>query len=133
MDKWYGAAGICINDDRKILMVKQGKAHEHKMWSIPSGGKEGNETFEACCIREIFEETGYEVEITEKLYLKEGVTFGIPVEVHYFMVKVVGGSAKIQDPDGLIYEIAWKSAKEIETLEMSFPEDRKLLLKLIKE
>ena len=31
----------------------------------------------------------------------------MPVNVHYYVVKM-GGSMKIQDPDELIHEIAWK-------------------------
>jgi ADP-ribose pyrophosphatase YjhB (NUDIX family) len=133
VDKWYGSAGICINENFEVLMVKQGQPHEPKVWTIPSGGKEENESFEECCIREIFEETGYEVEISKKLHVKEGFTFGVSVEVHYYMVDIIGGTAKIQDPDELIYEIGWKSVGDIQTLEMSFPEDRNYLLNLIKE
>lgn len=131
MDKWYGAAGVCINEKLEILMIKQGKSHEPKMWAVPGGGKEESESYENCCIREIFEETGYEVKINQSLHVKEGVTFGVPVEVHYFLVNVIGGSATIQDPDELIHEIAWKSVYELETLEMGFPEDRNMLINLL--
>ncbi|CEG26250.1 MutT/nudix family protein [Bacillus sp. B-jedd] len=37
----------------------------------------------------------------------------------------------IQDPDNLIYEIAWKSVDEIRNLELSFPEDRDFLIEAI--
>ncbi|WP_088070948.1 NUDIX hydrolase [Gottfriedia luciferensis] len=131
MEKWIGASGVCINRNAQILMVLQGKPEEKKVWSVPSGGLEKNETIEECCIREIFEETGYEAEIVKRLFVKEGVSYGFEVEVHYFEVKVVGGNAKIQDPDQLIYDIAWKSADEIKDLELSFPEDRNLLIELI--
>ncbi|PFL57217.1 hypothetical protein COJ27_29910 [Bacillus cereus] len=39
-----------------MKMVLQGKTEEKKVWAIPSGGKE-QEAFDACCIREIKEET----------------------------------------------------------------------------
>lgn len=131
MKKWLGAAGLCINEKKQILMVKQGQPDEEKLWTIPSGGKESNETFEACCIREIYEETGYRTSIVKPLFIKNGTTFGIPVEVHYFQVNVDGGIPVIQDPDELIYEIGWKSANEIKDLKLSFPEDRDLLLNFI--
>ncbi|WP_430789634.1 NUDIX hydrolase [Virgibacillus flavescens] len=133
MKKWMGSAGLCINEKKQILMVKQGLPDEEKLWTIPSGGKEANETFEACCIRETYEETGYLTSIVKPLFIKEGTTFGIPVTVHYFQIKVDGGSPIIQDPDELIYEIAWKSANEIKDLELSFPEDRNFLLNFINE
>jgi ADP-ribose pyrophosphatase YjhB (NUDIX family) len=131
MTTWTGSAAICINENGELLMVRQGKPHEPKRWSIPSGGKEENETYEDCCVREVWEETGYQVEVVQKVFEKVDFTFGIEAHVHYFEVKCVGGSATIQDPDGLIYEIAWKSAEEIKELELAFPDDRDKLLEWI--
>jgi ADP-ribose pyrophosphatase YjhB (NUDIX family) len=131
MGKWVGSAGICINDNGLILMVLQGKPDEKKVWSVPSGGLEKNESIEECCVREIREETGYEVKILKPLFIKEGMSYKISVEVHYFEVVVIGGQAQIQDPDQLIYEIAWKSVDEISDLELSFPEDRDVLINMI--
>jgi ADP-ribose pyrophosphatase YjhB (NUDIX family) len=130
MRKWYGSSGLCINQNDEILMVLQGKPDEVKKWSIPSGGQEKNETFEECCIREIEEETGYITKIIEEIYVKKGVyeKLDIAFEVHYFLVEIVFGASKIQDPDNLIYDVAWKSAKEIEELELTYPEDRDFLL-----
>ncbi|MBA4493023.1 NUDIX hydrolase [Paenactinomyces guangxiensis] len=128
MKSWTGAAAVCINEHGECLMVRQGKPDEPKLWSIPSGGKEKDETYAECCIWEVWEETGYKVEVVQKLFEKIDVSFGIEAHVHYFEVKLVGGSATIHDPDGLIYEVAWKSAEEIKQLELSFPQDRELLL-----
>lgn len=72
MKKWFGAAGICVNEEKQILMVKQGKPDEKKLWTVPSGGKEDDETYEACCIREINEETGYDAGVVKPLFIKEG-------------------------------------------------------------
>ncbi|MEH7454415.1 NUDIX hydrolase [Gottfriedia acidiceleris] len=131
MEKWIGATGICINRKGQVLMVLQGKPDEQKLWATPSGCLEQNESIEECCKREVLEETGFEVEVIKQLFIKEGISYGFQVEVHYFEVRIIGGDAKIQDPDQLIYEIAWKSADEILELELSFPEDRNLLIDLI--
>ncbi|MBP0725234.1 NUDIX hydrolase [Bacillus sp. RG28] len=133
MKKWIGSAGICVNEKNEMLMVLQGQPHKKKVWSIPSGGKELNETYEECCIREISEETGYEVGIVKSLFVKEGNSYGFDVIVHYFEVEVVGGECKIQDPDGLIYEVSWKSVNELKELDLSFPEDREYLISFIQE
>lgn len=133
MNKWFGAAGVCINERGEILMVKQGLPKEEKLWSIPSGGKEINESYEACCIREVREETGYDVQIVKPLFIKESVERGIDVKVHYFEVKIIGGTTKIQDPDNLIYEIDWKAAHEVEQLALSFDKDREFLLNFVYE
>ncbi|RDW17716.1 NUDIX hydrolase [Oceanobacillus chungangensis] len=133
MQKWFGSSGVCINENGHLLMVLQGKPEEKKTWSIPSGGREHDETFEECCIREIEEETGYTGEIVEEIKVKR-MTYGylnISVEAHYFLVKIVSGKRYIQDPDNLIYDIAWKTLEEIKSLELTFAEDRDFLINYI--
>ncbi|MBS4200129.1 NUDIX hydrolase [Bacillus sp. FJAT-49732] len=133
MQEWFGSSGVCINEKNELLMVLQGKPEEEKTWSIPSGGKEHEETFEECCIREIEEETGYSAKIIEEIKIKRGSYehLNITFEVHYFFVRIVGGKRIIQDPDNLIYDIAWKNTDEIKTLKLSFPEDRDFLIDYI--
>jgi len=128
---WKGSAAICVNENKEILMVLQGKQNEQKKWSIPTGGKEENETFEECCIREVKEETGYQVIIDRKFYEKNGMSYGLQIHVHYYIVTVVGGERMIQDPDNLIYEIEWKSIEDLINLELTFPEDRALIINLL--
>jgi 8-oxo-dGTP diphosphatase len=124
---WEGASCICLHEG-KLLMVLQGTPEEEKRWSVPSGGLELVETLEECCIREVWEETGYLVKIKEKLHIKEGLSFGIQFKVQYFLAEIVSGTPNIQDPDGLIYDIGWVSFEELKLLNMSFPEDRELLM-----
>ncbi|TKI94307.1 NUDIX hydrolase, partial [Bacillus cereus] len=99
MERWIGSAAVCVNERNEVLMVLQGKEGEEKRWSVPSGGLEKGETLEECCIREVWEETGYNVEVVNKIYEKEGITYGVPVYVHYYFVKQIGGNMEIQDPD----------------------------------
>lgn len=133
MKKWSGSSGICMNENGELLMVLQGKPEENKTWSVPSGGQEHDETFEECCIREMEEETGYITEIVEEIKVKSRIYefLNLSVEVHYFLVKIVGGKRKFQDPDNLIYDICWKNSDEIKTLDLTFPEDRGFLVDFI--
>lgn len=85
-------------------MVLQGKPDEEKTWSIPSGGMKVGESPEKCCERELFEETGYRVNILKKLCVKRTYTEHIQVIVHYFWAEVIGGKSVIQDPDELIHQ-----------------------------
>lgn len=126
MKTWYGAAGICVNERSELLMVLEGGHGDGGKWSIPTGGLEKGETSEECVLREIEEETGYAAEIISKIKVKKGIYehLNLAYEVHYFSVKIIGGEAKIQDPDQLIFDIAWKPAEELRTLELSYPEDR---------
>lgn len=133
MEKWFGSSGVCINDKGEVLMVLQGKPEEKKAWAVPSGGRELGESDEACCIREVEEETGYKVRIIKELYLKKGYyeKINIYYEVRYYLVEIIGGNQKIQDPDGLIHDIAWMSAEQVKTLNLSFPEDRDFIIDCI--
>ncbi len=135
MNNWFGSSGLCINDKGQLLMVLQGKSKEKKLWSMPTGGREDNETFEQCCMREIKEETGYLTEIVEEIKIKRVVyeTVNIIAEIHYYSVKIVGGGRSIQDPDGLIYNIAWKGIEELKTLKLTYPEDRNFLMQYIRK
>ncbi|RAV20448.1 DNA mismatch repair protein MutT [Paenibacillus contaminans] len=129
--KWEGAAAVCINEQRKVLMVLQGKPEETKSWSVPSGGMEEGETIEQCCAREVWEETGYHVAVGKRLLEKKGTAFGTAYAVQYFECEIIGGTPTIQDPDGLIHEIAWKSSEELQILPLSFPEDLAFLLSML--
>lgn len=124
---WKGSAALCIKD-HKVLMVLQGKSNESKRWSIPSGGKLDGESNQACCLRELFEETGYKGDIKRRLHVKRGETYGIKVTVHYYEVDIVGGRPTIQDPNELIHEIRWIAASELHKLDLSFPEDLAFLV-----
>lgn len=131
--KFIGAAGVCVNDENKVLMVLQSTRTEpnSRLWAIPSGNKEPNETFESCCIREIWEETGYNVKITKKIKNKNGISNGFDVDVQYFEVELLDGVPEINDPDHLVFDIDWKSIDEIKELELSYPEDKEFLIKYL--
>jgi 8-oxo-dGTP diphosphatase len=132
LDKWVGAAGICINKNKQLLMVLQGRPEEEKRWSVPSGGQELEETLEDCCLREVFEETGYRSQVIRKIKEKTGSYGSMKYQVTYYELKILEGNPTVQDPDGLIYEVAWKTVDQIKELKLSFPEDKEFLLNYMK-
>ncbi|SDO51326.1 NUDIX hydrolase [Halobacillus aidingensis] len=127
MDKWLGAAAVCINEQNELLMVLQGKPEEKKTWTVPSGGVLEEESLEQCCMRETFEETGYLIRVVERLRTKTGRIGKTDIHVEYFSCMVKGGSMQIQDPDHLIHEVRWVSKEELNELELSFSEDQLFL------
>lgn len=120
MKEWFGAAAICFNENNEVLMVR---GNESECWAVPSGGIEKGETPEECCVREVKEETGYDVSLIEKLLVKETVIKGIKVKTHYFKVEKIGQSKGINDPDKTIVEAAWKPLSELDHLVHMYPED----------
>ena len=125
MKSWSGSAAICINEQREVLMVNSFGSEE---WAVPSGGIEEGESPEECCIREVKEETGYDVKVIEPLRVKETTIKGIKVKTYYFRVEKFGKSSGINDPDKEIAEVDWKSLSEIITIHHTYPEDLRLLL-----
>lgn len=59
--------GGIIQKEDKILMVKEAKKKCYGKWNIPAGHLEDGETIYEGAIREIFEETGCKVELTNML------------------------------------------------------------------
>ena len=65
LGKWDKTRTACrgiIIDDEKILLSYE---TTNGQWMIPGGGLEDNETDKECCIREIAEETGMIVDVSE--------------------------------------------------------------------
>jgi 8-oxo-dGTP diphosphatase len=60
-----------IIQDRKVLMVRQHVQRGDIVWNFPGGRIEEGETPEEACVREVKEETGYEVRIVTKLHFGE--------------------------------------------------------------
>lgn len=80
------AYGCIIVKDGQVLLEKQ-KHRDERFWSFPKGHKEGNETDEESALREIKEEVGIDVEITDHepilmeydIFAEEGNRDNIPV------------------------------------------------------
>lgn len=81
-------------------------------WCIPKGHLEENETIEQAALREVFEETGLEAEITDSLgevnyqFIQGGTR--ISKTVHVFLMKQVGGELSFEnDPHKEASELEW--------------------------
>lgn len=130
MKTWTGSAGICINEQKEILMVK---SFGSEKWAAPSGGIEEGESPEECCVREVKEETGYDVKVIKQLRVKKTTIKAIQVKTYYFRVEKIGESTGINDPDEIIAEADWKSLYEIKTISHAYPEDLEFLLEQLKK
>ena len=68
MIKYSIEAWIYNSVAKEILLLKV-KSGQLSFWQPITGGIESDESPEAACIREIFEETGLEIELTELLQI----------------------------------------------------------------
>lgn len=67
--------GVFIVRNSKLLLGKRKNAHGDGTWSLPGGHLEFGESFEACAIREVFEETGLIVQSIKKLWFTNDIFF----------------------------------------------------------
>ncbi|WP_409276075.1 NUDIX hydrolase [Neobacillus sp. SCS-31] len=100
--------GVILKNGR-VLMVKQYVQRGDIVWNFPGGEIEGDETPEQACIREVKEETGYEVAITRLLAKKSSK--------YTFEAEVIGGSLHVDkehEANTDILEAAWINLDEKE-------------------
>ena len=63
-DTRLAAYAVIVDDDRVLLAWWNGEGHGEPGWSMPGGGVELPETTEQGVVREVREETGFDVELT---------------------------------------------------------------------
>lgn len=103
-------AGACIitNENNEILLQLRGDDH---FWGLPGGILEMGETPKETAIREVFEETGYHVEILSLLgdYHNFHKVWPGGDEAHIicfvYIGKIIGGEMKIDQKETL--DLKW--------------------------
>jgi 8-oxo-dGTP diphosphatase len=65
------AAGIIVENNNRILLVRHKKPGEYDFWVAPGGGAEGSEDLLSAAKREVFEESGLHVEPLQLAYIEE--------------------------------------------------------------
>ncbi|MDY0942318.1 MULTISPECIES: NUDIX hydrolase [Priestia] len=129
MNTCCGFAIICLNDKDELLMVSQEKPNMPKRWSVPSGAIEGHERLEDCCVREVWNQTGYQVEIVKKIHENRSTTYNVDVHMTYFEVKILAGEKKVQIVDSYF----WQPISKINHLNLLFEDEREVVLNYIKK
>lgn len=82
-----GVFAIILNDEKdRVLLVKR---RDYPIWDLPGGKLESEESIEECAIRETVEETGYLINIDQKVGKYNRFDFN---DIQYvFSAKVIGG------------------------------------------
>lgn len=95
---------VIPNEDGKILLQQRS---DNKLWGLPGGLKELDETLLECARREVFEETNLEVEITDFIgvYINHNMSWfqtDIAEVIGFgFVGKPVQGELKINDNESI--------------------------------
>lgn len=116
MASFYMAADALIERDGRYLMIKEGKDYVEGTWNVPGGGVEHGENPVEAVKREVYEETGLEVESIEGLFgvfNARSAEDGHPVIVHVFSCSVEEGEPK-PEFDEEVLEAKFLEKQEIE-------------------
>ena len=105
-------AGCVIKQNDKYLLVQENKSKVYGLWNIPAGHVDKGESIEQAAVREVKEESGYEVKLGAKLGIYHE-TVEVPVK-HAYEAQIVGGELSI--PEEEILDAKWLTYDEIKSL-----------------
>ncbi len=91
----YSSPPERVRDSSRAIVIKDGRillTYEANtgVYMSPGGGVEPGESFEECCIRELREESGYEVKPIEPIIIIEEYSFETLYRSHYFLCEITG-------------------------------------------
>ncbi|MBI4311397.1 MAG: NUDIX domain-containing protein [Chloroflexi bacterium] len=91
-------------DNGSIEIVLCGRL-QPKLWALPKGGPDTEETLEETALREVREETGLEAKIVASLgsiqywYFRAQDSVRCHKTVHFFLMTPTGGATSLHDPE----------------------------------
>jgi 8-oxo-dGTP diphosphatase len=120
MASFYLAADALVERDGKYLMIQEGKEYVKGTWNVPGGGVEHRENPVEAVKREVFEETGLEIEEIEGLigvFNSRSAEDGHPVLVFMFSCNVEEGEPE-PEFDEEILDAKFLTREELEDKEL---------------
>ncbi|WP_329427209.1 NUDIX domain-containing protein [Streptosporangium sp. NBC_01495] len=115
-----GVSAVVVDDRGRILMQRR---TDNGLWALPGGGMDLTESVPQAAVREVKEETGYDVEVTGMVGLytdaRHIIAYSDGEVRRQFNVcltaRVVGGALAISDEST---DVRWVSREEIDKLLM---------------
>lgn len=109
--------GICVQDNKILLINHSGLNESNEFWSPPGGGLQFGETIEECLKREFLEETNTIILVGKFLKIREFLKPPLHAIELYYEVKIASGIVKKGfDPEmeeQIINDIQWFNLEQI--------------------
>jgi ADP-ribose pyrophosphatase YjhB (NUDIX family) len=121
-DRPIVAVGAIVVENGRVLMARRGKEPSYGLWSVPGGAVHLGEDLKTAARREIREELGVEVELTDVIELLERVTRDAEgrVQYHYVIVDYLARLASGEPrPSPEALEVRWIAPEEFPQFEMT--------------
>lgn len=106
------AAGSVIKKNEKYLLVQEKKPEAYGLWNFPAGRVEVGDTIEKTAIKEVKEESGYDVELIKKIGIFH--KNNDKAVKHIFEAKILGG--ELNYPKNEFLDAKWFTWKEIKNM-----------------
>ena len=118
------SAGLIIEQDNRILLVRHRRPGVYDFWAAPGGGAQGAEELAQAACREVQEETGLVARAGPMIYIEEFHSPHTRFCKFWFRGEVVGGEMSTAGPEAVtefIVDAAWLAQGELESRQV-FPE-----------
>ena len=113
--------GVVVLKEDKVLLVRRGKPPREGRWSLPGGRQRLGERVRETAVREVREESGLAVRVTDLLDVVDSLTHDEAgaLAYHYTLVDF---AAEWQDgtarPGGDAAEVAWADPDALDSFEL---------------
>ena len=117
--------GGFIEKEGKVLMVQEAKKKCYGKWNFPAGHLEEGETIYDGAIREIFEETGCRVRLTNVLPIINTELEDVNFILINFVAELIEENIKFNKEE--ILDVKWLNKRDIEKMDYTSLRDEKLI------
>ncbi|ACP34244.1 NUDIX hydrolase [Sulfolobus islandicus L.S.2.15] len=120
MDRPLVAVGCLIVEENKVLLVKRKNPPNAGLWAIPGGKVEYGETLEDALKREMREETGLEVAVSNIISIVQVINEGYHYVILDFECKPIGGKLRASSDASEVEYIPFNKLKDIPTTKTTY-------------